>query len=275
MEHAMLSSLITALEKGNKMHITIAFLNHCGNRKTKCAYNQTVHDRPVCCTIKKTPEGMAGCARCRNLVQKAVTRHRKTIAGFCVNGVYEYCRPVIYNDKVICVIYIGNILTNSEKQRNRLLGRVSEELLETMDPSFTPEDCAATADILESYICLLFDRYGIESETFDPLTENIKTYIRENLTYEISMTELAAAFNYTPKYLGRLFKARTGESIHHYRNRLKVNQAKTMLTETNLSVEQIAAETGFNSLTYFDRVFCKMTGVSPNEYRSGKKDPAL
>lgn len=271
MEHAMLSSLITALEKGNKIHITIAFLNHCGNRKTKCTYNQTVHDRPVCRTIKKSPEGMAGCARCRNMVQKTVTRYRKTIAGFCVNGVYEYCRPVIYNDQVICVIYIGNILTQSEKQRNMLMSRVREELLETMDQSFTPEDCDRTADILESYICFLFDRYGIENKTFDPLVENIKTYIRENLTYGISMTELAAAFNYTPKYLGRLFKARTGESIHQYRNRLKVNQAKTMLTETNSSVERIAAEAGFNSMTYFDRVFCKLTGMSPNAYRSGAK----
>lgn len=267
----MLSSLIEALERGNKMHITVAFLNHCGNRKTKCGYNQTVHDRPVCCTIKKSSEGMASCARCRAIVQKKVVRSRKPLAGFCVHGVYEYCRPIIHNDQVICVIYIGNILTGSENQRNRLLYRVEEKLLETMEQSFSPEDCVKTADILESYISFLFDRYGIENKTYDPLVENIKTYIRENMTYAISITELAAVFNYSSKYLGRLFKARAGESIQQYCNRIKVNQAKIMLTETNLSVEQIAAETGFNSLTYFDRVFCKITGMSPNAYRSGAR----
>ena len=132
MEHAMLSSLIEALERGNKMHITVAFLNHCGNRKTKCGYNQTVHDRPICRTIKRSPEGMASCARCRAIVQKTVVRSRKPLAGFCVNGVYEYCRPIIHNDQVICVIYIGNILTGSENQRSRLLNRVEEKLLETI-----------------------------------------------------------------------------------------------------------------------------------------------
>lgn len=271
MEHATLSSLITGLEKGNKMHITVAFLNHCGNRKTKSTYNQTVHDRPVCRAIKKTPEGMASCARCRNTVQKAVTLRRKPIAGFCPNGVYEYCCPVIYNDWVICVVFVGNILTANPAQHKKLEQRVNRELLETMETTFSLEDCAETASIVASYITFLFDHYGIESKTFDPLVENIKTYIRENLTCEISMEELAVVFNYTPKYLGRLFKARAGESVRQYCNRIKVIRAKAMLVETNLSVEQIAAEAGFGSMAYFDRVFHKMAGLSPQAYRFAAK----
>ena len=193
MDHATLSHLISALEKGNKMHIMVAFLNKCGNRKTKCDYDQTVHSRPVCRTIKKSPEGMAACYRCRMTVQRAVTQRRKPMAGFCTNGVYEYCRPVIHNDRVICVIFIGNILMDSEEQRKKLTARVDAELLETMEQQFTLADCEETADILESYIHFLFDRYGIENKTFDPLVENIKSYLREN--QEITVEELAAAFN--------------------------------------------------------------------------------
>lgn len=271
MEHATLSSLISALEKGTKMHIMVAFLNKYGNRKTKCTYNQTVHDRPVCRTIKKSPDGMEACYRCRMTVQKWVIHHRKPMAGFCTNGVYEYCRPVVHNDKVICVIFVGNILTQDPIQRQRLTQRVDAELLETMEQIFTPADCVETADILASYIAFLFDHYGIENKTFDPLIENMKSYIRENQAREIVAEELAETFNYSPKYLGRQFKARTGESVHQYCNRIKINQAKIMLAETMLSVEQIAAESGFNSITYFDRVFHKIVGLSPQEYRSSAK----
>lgn len=271
MEHATLSSLISALEKGSKMHITVAFLNKSGNRKTKCDYNQTVHDRPVCKTIKQQPGGMADCYRCRMTVQKWVVRHRKPMAGFCTNGVYEYCRPVVHNDQVICVIFIGNILTDSEEQRRKLTTRMDAELLETMEQNFSPSDCVETANILASYITFLFDRYGIENKTFDPLIENIKNYIRENQAYGLSVEELAAAFNYAPKYLGRIFKSKTGQTVTEYGNWLKIKQAESLLAETDLSIERIAAQAGFNSGTYFDRVFRKITGLSPLMYRKSAK----
>jgi len=271
MEHTTLSSLISALEKGNKMHIAIAFLNKSGNRKTRCDYNQTIHDRPVCKAIKEQPGGMGDCYRCRMTVQKWIIRHRKPMGGFCANGVYEYCRPVVHNDQVICVIFVGNILTQDPVQRQRLNRRVNAELLETMEQKFTPSDCMETADILASYIAFLFDHYGIDNKTFEPLIENMKSYIRENQTREISAGELAEAFNYSAKYLGRLFKEKTGMSIKEYCNRLKIRQAESLLAETDLSIERIAAQTGFNSENYFDRVFHRITGLSPQMYRKSVK----
>lgn len=250
------------------MHICVAFLDNCGNRKTHCAESQTIHDRPVCLAIKNLPQGLGSCYRCRITVQKAVIRYRKSIAGLCSNGVYEYCRPVIYEGRVICVVFVGNILTGDPVQRQRLEARVSSELLETMEQKLTPEDCVRMADIVESYIICLFDRYGIENKTFDPLIENIKNYIRENLMYGFSMAELAAAFNYTPKYLGRIFKSKTGQSISQYCNTAKVAQAKLLLAESDISVERVSMQTGFNSVTYFDRIFHKVTGLSPQEYRN-------
>lgn len=271
MDHSTLSNLIESLERGTKLHISIAFLDNCGNRKTQCTRGQSIHNMPVCLAVKKLPYGLVSCYRCRNTVQKAVIRRRKSMAGLCTNGVYEYCRPVIYDERVICVIFVGNILTDDPAQRQKLESRVDSELLETMEPSFTPEDCVRTADILESYIVFLFDRYGIENKTFDPLVENMKNYIRENLAYDFSMGEMAAAFNYAEKYLGRVFKERTGQSVKDYCNRAKVSQAKTLLAETDLSVALIAAQSGFNSVTYFDRVFRKITGLSPQAYRSSVK----
>ena len=271
MDHSTLSNLIDTLERGTNLHISIAFLDNFGNRKTRCTHSQAVHDRPVCMAAKKLPQGLVSCYRCRSVVQRAMVQRRKPMAGFCPNGVYEYCRPVIYDDRVICVIFVGNILTDNPVQLEKLNGWLDSDLLQTMEHSFTLQDCIKTADILESYIVLLFDHYGIENKTFDPLVENIKNYIRESLSYDFTMEELASAFNYTPKYLGRLFKTRTGQTIKEYCNRAKVSQAKLLLTETNLSIETIAIQAGFNSATYFDRIFRKTTGFPPQAYRSAPK----
>lgn len=253
------------------MHICITFLDNCGNGKTRCSPSQTVHDSPVCQAVKNLPQGLVSCYRCRRIVQKAVVRHRCSMAGFCSNGVYEYCRPVVYDDRVACVIFVGNILTDDQEQQKKLTERVDSSLLATMERSFSPEDCVRTADILESYIHFLFDRYGIKKDTYETLTENIKSYIRENLTYGFSVEELAAVFNYTPKYLGRMFKQRTGMSISRYCNVMKCENAKILLTESDLSIERIAAQSGFNSVTYFDRTFRKVTRVSPQDYRRSRK----
>lgn len=268
---ATLGELIETLERGTNLHINITFLDECGNRKTQRTHSQSIHDTPVCMEIKNQPGGLISCYRCRNIVQRAVVHRRKSIAGLCINGVYEYCRPVIYEDRVICVIFIGNILTADPLQRERLERRVGKEMLETMEQSCSVEDCEKTANVLESYITFLFDRYGIENKTFNPLVENIKNYIRENLTYGFSMEELSSAFNYTPKYLGYLFKSKTGKTIKEYCNHLKIVQAKFLLTETDISVESIAVQVGFNSVTYFDRVFSNEVKLSPQAYRSSSR----
>ena len=52
---------------------------------------------------------------------------------------------------------------------------------------------------------------------------------------------------------------------------LKAEQAKSLLVDTDMSIETIAVQVGFNSLTYFDRVFHKLTGLSPQVYRSSVK----
>lgn len=271
MDHATLGELIEALEKGTKIHISITFLDECGNRKTRRTHSQSIHDRPVCMAIKRQYNCLPLCYRCRNTVQKAMIKRRKPMAGLCTNGVYEYCRPVVYNDRVVCVVFIGNILPNDTEHRKKMEEWLGADLLETMEQNFKTEDCIKVADVLESYIVFLLERYGNDDQAFDPLVENIKNYVRENLSYGFSMAELSAMFNYTPKYLGCIFKQRTGKTVKEYCNYLKAEQAKSLLVDTDMSIETIAVQVGFNSLTYFDRVFHKLTGLSPQVYRSSVK----
>lgn len=267
MKYNNLTSLITSLEYGTNLHISVLFLSTYGNRKLVRPISQTVHQCPVCDSAKE--QDFAVCFRCRNTVLKMLIKHKRTIDGYCSNGIYEYCRPVIRNDAVVAVIFIGNIFTGSPHQQKRLSKRIERPLWQTMEPDFTKEDCHRTADILESYIQHLLDRYGETTQkAFDVLVQNVKNYIDENLLHDFSMSDLATVFNYNEKYLGRLFKQRTGVSIKEYCNLAKIDKAKHMLTNTPISIANIATQVGYNNVTYFNRMFKKITGQSPLEYRN-------
>lgn len=271
MEQSSLSELIDALEQGTKIHISVAFYGNFGNRYTHRTYSQTIHDSPVCLEAKTAQGGLADCYRCRRLTERMLRQWRKPISGYCTKGVFEYCRPIIYDDQMVGVIFIGNILTPDPAQRQRILKFVDPKHLDSMERNYTETDCARTADVLHSYVTFLLDKYGNESRNYDPLLENIKSYIREHLAYNVSLSELAEVFNYNEKYLGQLFKARCGYTIRGYCNYIRVKRAKRILIDTKLSVSQIAQQLGYSNVTYFDRVFRYFTGVSPHMYRTARK----
>lgn len=85
----------------------------------------------------------------------------------------------------------------------------------------------------------------------------------ERLTIE----ELAALAGVSPGYLGEQFKARTGESIHRYLMRLRIERAREMMATTDRSVTDIALRCGFEDSSYFARVFRQIMGTSPRHFR--------
>ena len=64
-----------------------------------------------------------------------------------------------------------------------------------------------------------------------------------------------------------MFKKATGVNFTAYVSRLRIEKAKNLLLNLNLNVSEIAYEVGFQSLTHFNRVFKKIMGQSPTEYR--------
>jgi AraC-like DNA-binding protein len=269
MKYNSLSNLIDALEYGTKLHISVVFLSNHGNIKTKLPYGQRFHVAPVCQAEKASPAGYNACVRCRNAVLKMVVRHKRSIGGCCTKGVYEYCRPVLHDGEVACVVFIGNILPPEPAGQAALRQRLGNPLVHTLEEDFSQERCIQTADILETYILHLLQSYRVcEDATYDPLLENIKGFIGDNLRCGFFMPDLAEVFNYNEKYIGRYFKLKTGRTVREYCNELKIKQAKQLLLETELCIGHIAMQVGYNNVTYFNRIFREATGLSPKEFRT-------
>ena len=100
----------------------------------------------------------------------------------------------------------------------------------------------------------------------------ITEYIREHLFEPISLDRMSAALFISKYYMCHLFKATTGISITAYILLQRVSAAKRLLSATRCSISEVALMTGFSDVSYFSRVFRKVSGVSAGEYRRKNRE---
>ena len=100
----------------------------------------------------------------------------------------------------------------------------------------------------------------------DNITIKIIDYINNNLSKNISVTELAALFGYNTNYFTSLFKSYTNMTPKMYIINAKLKKAVTLLYDMNLSIAEIAEQTGFVNQYYFSTSFKKNYGLSPSQY---------
>ncbi|MDR3167822.1 MAG: helix-turn-helix domain-containing protein [Treponema sp.] len=92
-------------------------------------------------------------------------------------------------------------------------------------------------------------------------------FIWDNYTRKISLQEIADASGLSAPYFSTIFKDEMGENLSAYLNRLRVEKAAAMLTETDLSLNEIAGICGFEDQSWFSKIFKSYTGLSPGKYR--------
>lgn len=101
----------------------------------------------------------------------------------------------------------------------------------------------------------------------------VQEYILENYSDStLSLESVAERIGITSSYLSRLFKKETGSSFVDYVNTVRVQKAKFLLAQSELKIKDIAYQTGFHSIQNFFRIFKRMTGDPPGEYRIKQKD---
>ncbi|WP_146553144.1 helix-turn-helix domain-containing protein [Rummeliibacillus sp. SL167] len=99
------------------------------------------------------------------------------------------------------------------------------------------------------------------------LVESLIEWIDENYNRQFSLQELADTLHVSPYYASHLFTQETGGTISQYVASRRVYEASVLLSTTSQSVTQIAKNIGFNSSSYFCKIFKKKTGLSPQAYR--------
>ena len=248
MEYLPLSQLIDALEIGASLHISVAFFVPNKTSLLRLPRARVIHSTPFCTEVKKDGANFAVCYQTREKKFRRAKEEKAPFTFVCPCGITEYLHPVSSESAVICLIMISTL-----------------EPKENVSSFLTAAKTKAA--VIENHILHLLENAPRENSASDPLTDHISDLLVENLPERFSLKELAASLGYHEKYLGALFKKKTGKSAHAYLNEQRLLRAEALLRNTHLSVIEIATRVGFDNVSYFNRLFRKKNQVSPGEYR--------
>lgn len=133
---------------------------------------------------------------------------------------------------------------------------------------------------LEQYtlqICTEFMNQRTDSveNRSDRLVAQVERYVREHFFEpELTVQYVAAQFDLTADHLSRVFKSKRNILLSEWIIRLRLAKAKELLSNSSLTVEEIAGRCGYENFRYFFKLFKSKTGVTPTQYRqkAGKDD---
>lgn len=104
----------------------------------------------------------------------------------------------------------------------------------------------------------------------NPIIKKVCEYIEENMEHDISLENAADFAGLSSFYLSKLFREEKNETFINFLSNKRLEKSRMLLEETELSIKEIAAETGYNDQNYFSRIFKNKYGVSPKDYRKSK-----
>lgn len=113
--------------------------------------------------------------------------------------------------------------------------------------------------------CRLVRKHSMRD--YSPPVQKAITYIDTDLTGNLSLRTLSQALNISSSYLSTLFKKETGQTLTDYISHRRVNHAKHLLETTRLQVQTVAQHCGIVDVQYFSKIFKRITGMTPKEYR--------
>lgn len=137
---------------------------------------------------------------------------------------------------------------------------VDELLLRIERMQFEPYRLVAPADLSEG------ESGPIDLQGFHNIG-SICTFISENFREDIDAVDIASSADIHPKYAMSVFKKSTGMTLNEYVNLLRLSYAQARLLSANDNVLSIAMDSGFGSLSAFNKSFRKISGMSPSDFR--------
>ena len=131
------------------------------------------------------------------------------------------------------------------------------------------ESAVKLLTIFAQHLAMVSNQVFIQQENAEPpVITKAKAFIQEHQTEDLKLGQVAKAVNMSSFYFCKMFKKVTNINFTDYVARVRIEKSKNLLLNPNLRVSEIAFEVGFQSLTHFNRVFKKLLGQSPTDYRA-------
>ena len=170
----------------------------------------------------------------------------------------------------------GQVVSIERTKTSRVNDRIElfSEIFRNLDRGFSTEALEyvnqCLPHLLASFTHLSQFRLIKESGEKDIVTQSIN-FMLENLTKKLKLEDIAVETGLSASHFSRLFVNRTGHSPIDYFIQLKIQRACRLIDNSGWSIADVSREMGFDDQFYFSRVFRKMMGMSPNDYRKRGK----
>ena len=199
--------------------------------------------------------------------------------GTCFAGVSEFVYPLSHKNNIVGFVSVGGYLSGTEESRKKVahfsekyhaelstLEELQRQYLKKSIPDKKSIDALIHPLIfmLEAY----YDDFDLKRVEYDTVNRLMLNYISENYHNHITMQTLAEHLNFSVSSLSHIFKKNCAKSLPEYILSLRLNEAKTLLKESNTSIIEISSFLGFSSSNYFSTVFKKHFGITPRQYRT-------
>jgi AraC-like DNA-binding protein len=239
------------------------------------------YENPFCGIMADKSRSCAACLRLQQQVSDKAQNEPQTVT--CELGLCDTAVPIRLGERLVGFLQTGQIFRKkpTEAQFNRTAKLVAEWGVE-VDADHLRQAFFATKvlsnkqhdgvvkllAIFAQHISMVSNQILVQRDnTEPPAITRAKQFIQENQSEDLSLGQVAKAVNTSTFYFCKMFKKATGLNFTDYVSRLRIEKAKNLLLNRNLRVSEIAYEVGFQSLTHFNRVFKKIMGQSPTEYR--------
>lgn len=155
--------------------------------------------------------------------------------------------------------------------KNEVILELFDRVLKTVEnekPCYQLTASSIVIDIISRIISFFKQKdFDSTSNKTAEVINDVRFLIRDNIENELDFKKIAEERNMTYAHFRKMFKKYTGFSPLQYHLHLKINKAKEMLLDTNMSVKEIAFELGFKSIHYFGRLFKQKTNTRPSDLR--------
>jgi AraC-like DNA-binding protein/ligand-binding sensor protein len=239
------------------------------------------NEGPFCSLVSQKSRACASCLSVQETLSEAAVEQAHTMG--CPNGLCDTAVPVRLGDRLIGFLQTGQVFRKrpTEAQFERAARQVAEWGVDVdhqtlhdayfasrFVPAKQHEAIVRLLTIFAQHLSMLSNQVVVQQDHAEPpVITRAKEFIQEHQTENLRLGHVAKACNTSTFYFCKMFKKVTGINFTDYLSRVRIEKSKNLLLNPNLRVSEIAFEVGFQSLTHFNRVFKKILGQSPTEYR--------
>ncbi len=179
----------------------------------------------------------------------------------------EYYQSKLLNESDI-KIKIAYSLNKIHGKLEKSYENKKEDMGDFNDVLNTIKDSYTLDEIMEGVLkyCLRISEV-VKTASTDNVVKRMLLFMEKNYEKDLKLESLSKVFNYNSAYLGKIFKKNTGDSFNNTLDIIRINNAKRLLSETELKVYQVSEQVGYSNIDYFYSKFKKYVGVSPKEFK--------